>query len=330
VRRLTRNARRFAAVVIPILTLAGTACAQDWPVRPVTMVVPFAAGGPIDTLGRPLAQYLGGVLGQQVVIENVSGAGGMTGSLRVAQAPPDGYQFVLGSVGTHAHNQSLYKKPLYDAKSDFAPVALIAEVPLVLIARKDLPPDDLKSFIAYAKTNHAKMQYGSAGVGTSTHIGAVMFNQAIGVDVTHVPYRGGGPAMLDLIAGRLDYICNIASTAVPAIEGKTVKALALLATTRSPALPDLATADEQGLAGFEAYSWNAIFLPRGTPPAIVAKLNAALVAVMDMPAFRDRMKEIGLIVVAPERRTPAALQTFVASEIDKWAGPIRASGAAAD
>ncbi len=321
---------RFAAVVIPILALAGPASAQDWPVRPVTMVVPFAAGGPIDTLGRPLAQYLSGVLGQQVVIENVSGAGGMTGSLRVAQAPADGYQFVLGSVGTHAHNQSLYKKPLYDAKSDFAPVALIAEVPLVLIARKDLPPDDLRSFIAYAKANHAKMQYGSAGVGTSTHIGAVMFNLAIGVDVTHVPYRGGGPAMLDLIAGRLDYICNIASTAVPAIEGKTVKALALLATTRSPALPDLATADEQGLAGFEAYSWNAIFLPRGTPPAIVAKLNAALVAVMDMPAFRDRMKEIGLIVVAPERRTPAYLQSFVASEIDKWAGPIRASGAAAD
>jgi tripartite-type tricarboxylate transporter receptor subunit TctC len=321
---------RFAAVVIPILALVGPATAQDWPVRPVTMVVPFAAGGPIDTLGRPLAQYLSGVLGQQVVIENVSGAGGMTGSLRVAQAPADGYQFVLGSVGTHAHNQSLYKKPLYDAKSDFAPVALIAEVPLVLIARKDLPPDDLKGFIAYAKANHAKMQYGSAGVGTSTHIGAVMFNLAIGVDVTHVPYRGGGPAMLDLIAGRLDYICNIASTAVPAIEGKTVKALALLATARSPALPDLATADEQGLAGFEAYSWNAIFLPRGTPPAIVAKLNAALVAVMDMPAFRDRMKEIGLIVVAPERRTPAYLQTFVASEIDKWMGPIRASGATAD
>jgi tripartite-type tricarboxylate transporter receptor subunit TctC len=330
VRKLSNQSVRLAAMVIGILALAGTVRAQDWPVRPVTMVVPFAAGGPIDTLGRLLAQHLSGVLGQQVVIENVSGAGGMTGSLRVAQAAPDGHQFVLGSVGTHAHNQSLYKKPLYDAKTDFAPVALIAEVPLVLITRNDLPPDDLKSFIAYAKTNQAKMHYGSAGPGTSTHIGCVMFNLAIGVDVTHVPYRGGGPAMLDLTAGRIDYICNIASTAVPAIEGKTVKALALLATARSPALPDLATADEQGLPGFEAYSWNAVFRPRSTPPAIIAKLNAALVAVMDVPAFRDRLKELGLIVVAPERRTPDYLQKFVASEIDKWAGPIRASGATAD
>jgi tripartite-type tricarboxylate transporter receptor subunit TctC len=330
VRKLGKQARRLAAAMIGVLALAGTACAQDWPVRPVTMVVPFAAGGPIDTLGRLLAQHLSGVLGQQVVIENVSGAGGMTGSLRVAQATPDGHQFVLGSVGTHAHNQSLYKKPLYDAKTDFTPVALIAEVPLVLITRNDLPPGDLKSFIAHAKANQAKMHYGSAGPGTSTHIGCVMFNLAIGVDVTHVPYRGGGPAMLDLTAGRIDYICNITSTAVPAIEGKTVKAIALLATTRSPALPHLATADEQGLPGFEAYSWNAVFLPRNTPPAIVAKLNSALVAVMDMPAFRDRLKDIGLIVVAPERRTPDYLQKFVASEIDKWAGPIRASGATAD
>ena len=326
----SKQTKRLAAVVMGVVALAGTARAQDWPTRPVTMVVPFAAGGPIDTLGRLMAQHLSGVLGQQVVIENVSGAGGMTGSLRVAQGTPDGHQFVLGSVGTHAHNQSLYKKPLYDAKSDFAPVALIAEVPLVLITRNDLPPDDLKSFIAYAKANQAKMHYGSAGVGTSTHIGGVMFNLAIGVDVTHVPYRGGGPAMLDLTAGRIDYICNIASTAVPAIEGKTVKALALLATARSPALPGLATADEQGLTGFEAYSWNAVFLPRATPPAIVAKLNAALVAVMDMPAFRDRLKDLGLIVVAPERRTPDYLQKFVASEIDKWAGPIRASGASTD
>ena len=329
-RKLSRQTIRCAAVALAVVAVAGTVRAQDWPVRPVTMVVPFAAGGPIDTLGRLLAQHLSGVLGQQVVIENVSGAGGMTGSLRVAQAAPDGHQFVLGSVGTHAHNQSLYKKPLYDAKTDFAPVALIAEVPLVLITRNDLPPDDLKSFIAYAKANQAKMHYGSAGPGTSTHVGCVMFNLAVGVDVTHVPYRGGGPAMLDLTAGRIDYICNIASTAVSAIEGKTVKALALLATARSPALPDLATADEQGLPGFEAYSWNAAFLPRGTPQTIVAKLNAALVAVMDVPAFRDRLKDLGLIVVAPERRTPDYLQKFVASEIDKWAGPIRASGASAD
>ena len=310
--------------------VAEPAAAQDWPTRTVTMVVPFAAGGPIDTLARLLQQHLAEVLRQQVVVENVSGAGGMTGSARVAQAAPDGYQFVLGSVGTHAHNQSLYKKPLYNSQADFAPVALIAEVPLVLITRKDLSPNNLQEFIAYAKANQATMQYGSAGVGTSTHIGCVMLNLTLGVDVTHVPYRGGGPAMLDLTAGRIDYICNIASTAVPAIEGKTVKAIAVLTTSRSPALPDVPSSHEQGLPNFDAYSWNAVFLPRGTPAPVVKKLNDALVAVMEMPAFRERLKELGLIVVAPERRTPDYLQKFLASEIDKWAGPIRASGAAAD
>src|SRR4051794_15479833 len=320
--------RRSTLLLVALaLVMARPAAAQDWPTRPVTMVVPFAAGGPIDTLGRILAQYLGEVLQQQVVIENVSGAGGMTGSARVAQAAPDGYQFVLGSVGTHAHNQTLYKKPLFNTLTDFAPVALVGDVPLVLITRKDLPPTTLPEFIAYTRANQARMQYGSAGVGTPTHIGGVMLNLAMGVNVTHIPYRGGGPAMLDLTAGRIDYICNIASTAVPAIEGKTVKALAVLTTARSPALPDLPTADEQGLKGFDAYSWNAVFLPRGTPPAIVNKLNAALVKVMDMPAFNDRLKEIGLIVAAPNRRSPEYLQKFVASEIEKWAGPIKASGA---
>src|SRR6266545_642147 len=184
---MRNQAMLLGAAMIGTLA-ADMAAAQDWPTRPVTMVVPFAAGGPIDTLARVLQQHLSEVLRQQVVVENVSGAGGMTGSARVAHAPPDGYQFVLGSVGTHAHNQSLYKKPLYNTLTDFAPVALIAEVPLVLITRKDLPPDNLKDFIAYAKANQAKMQYGSAGVGTSTHIGCVMFSLAIGVAVTHVPY----------------------------------------------------------------------------------------------------------------------------------------------
>jgi tripartite-type tricarboxylate transporter receptor subunit TctC len=316
----------IAAAVVGTVC-ANVAVAQEWPNRPVTMVVPFAAGGPIDTLARLLQQHLSDVLRQQVVVENVSGAGGMTGSARVAQASPDGYMFVLGSVGTHAHNQSLYKRPLYNTLSDFTPVALIAEVPLVLITRKDLPPNTLPEFIAYTKANHSRMQYGSAGAGTSTHVGGVMLNMAIGVDVTHVPYRGGGPAMLDLTAGRIDYICNIASTAVQAIQGKTVKAIAVLTTSRSVALPDLPSAHEQGLPNFDAYSWNAVFLPRGTPAPIVAKLNEALRAAMDRPAFRERLEEVGLVVVAPERRSPEYLQSFVASEIDKWAGPIRASGA---
>jgi tripartite-type tricarboxylate transporter receptor subunit TctC len=291
------------------------------------MVVPFAAGGPVDVLGRILAQHLGEVAGKQVVVENVTGAGGMSGSLRVAQGEADGHLFVLGSIGTHALNQTLYKKPLYNAATDFAPVALVADVPLVLITSKDFPADDLPSFVAYAKANHSKMQYGSGGTGTSAHIGCVLLNQAMGVDVTHIPYRGGGPAMGDLLAGRIDYLCNIASTAVPVIENKSVKALATLSRERTPVLPDLATAHEQGLRNFDAYTWNAVFLPKASPAAIVGKLNAALVQVMNRPAFQDRLQKLGLMVVAPERRSPDYLRQFVESEIDKWAAPIKASGA---
>ena len=231
------------------------------------MVVPFAAGGPVDVIARIVQRRLGEVLGQQIVVENVGGAGGMTGSLRVAQAAPDGYTFVLGSSGTHAINQSLYKKPLYNAATDFAPVILVAEAPLVLITRKDLPANSLREFVEYAKANQGRMQFGSAGVGTTTHIGGVLFNQAIGVEVLHVPYRGGGPALAELVAGRIDYICNIASTAIPAIQAKTVNAIAMLAPQRSPTLADVPTAHEQGLKDFEAFTWNAMFLPPATPPA---------------------------------------------------------------
>jgi tripartite-type tricarboxylate transporter receptor subunit TctC len=314
------------------LTVAGTAqtAAQDWPTRPVTMMVPFAAGGPVDVLGRILAQHLSEIIGKQVIIDNVPGGGGMSGSLRVSQAAPDGHLFVLGSIGTHALNQTLAKKPLYNAATDFAPVALIADVGLVLIARKDLPAGNLAEFIAYTKTNQGKMQFGSGGSGTSSHIGCVLLNQTIGVDTQHIPYRGGGPAMADLVAGRVDYVCNIASTVGQAIEAKQVKAIAALTRERSPILPDLPTAHEQGLRDFDAYTWNAVFMPKSTPAALVKKLNDALVAVMDNPAFRERLHTLGLIVVAPERRTPDYLQKFVADEIEKWAIPIKASGVKED
>src|SRR5215470_15465129 len=192
----------WAALAVA-LTFNSAARAEDWPDRPLTMVIPFAAGGPTDVLGRVLAQRMGEVLGQQVVVENVGGAGGMTGSKRVADAPPDGYTFVLGTVGTHAQGQSLYKRPLYNSVTDFTPVALVAEVPIVLITRKDLPVNDLKEFIAYAKANQSTMQFGSAGAGSATHLGCVLLNYLIGVDITHVPYRGTGPAMQDLQGGRI-------------------------------------------------------------------------------------------------------------------------------
>jgi tripartite-type tricarboxylate transporter receptor subunit TctC len=303
--------------------------AQAWPTRPLTMVVPYGPGSPADVLGRLLAQRMGEILGQQVIVENVGGAGGTTGVNRVAKAEPDGYQFVLGGTGTHAQSQTLYRKPLYDAVTDFAPVGLVAESPLVLITRKDLPADDLAGFIAYAKA-HPEMTYGSAGVGSATHLGCALLDLAIGTSHTHVPYRGMGPVMQDLTAGRIDFGCDFVLGALPQVEAGTVKAIAILTRERSPALPQLATAQQQGLAGFEAYVWNALFLPRQTPDAIVARLNAAVTATLDTPAVRDRLQGLGAVVPPPQHRTPAYLGAFVASEITKWAAPIRASGITVD
>ena len=194
----------IGGALLVLFGLTGQATAQNYPNRPVTMVIPFAAGGPTDVLGRVVAAKMGDALGQQVVVENVTGAGGTTGSKRVADAAPDGYNFVVGTVGTHAQSQTLYKKPLYNASTDFTPVGLIAQVPIMLITRKDLPVKDLKEFVAYAKANQSKMQFGSAGAGSATHLGCVLMNYLIGVNITHVPYRGTGPAMQDLAAGRID------------------------------------------------------------------------------------------------------------------------------
>src|SRR5574337_661196 len=202
---------KLAALLAVGLALTGTARADDFPSRTLTMVIPFAAGGPTDVLGRILAQRMGEVLGRSVIVENVGGAGGMTGSKRVAEAKPDGYTMVLGTVGTHAQSQTLYKKPLYNAAADFTPVALIADVPIALLVRKDLPVKDFKEFIAYAKANQAKMQFGSAGAGSATHLGCVVLNTAMGTNITHVPYKGTGPAMQDLIGGRIDFLCEIIS-----------------------------------------------------------------------------------------------------------------------
>jgi tripartite-type tricarboxylate transporter receptor subunit TctC len=311
--------------VLVLIGLAGAASAQDFPSRPLTMIIPFAAGGPTDVLGRIIAARMGELLGQNVIIENIGGAGGMTGSARVAQSTADGYTMVLGTVGTHAQGQTLYKRPLYNAATDFTPVALIAEVPIVLIVRKDLPVSNLQEFVAYAKKNQDKMQFGSAGAGSATHLGCVVLNTAMGTKITHIPYRGTGPAMTDLQGGRIDFLCEVASTAKPQIDGGSVKAIAMLTKQRSPALPNVATAIEQGL-DVEAYTWNAIFLPKGAPDAIVAKLHDAVLGAMHTPAVKDRLQSIGAMIVPDDRATPQYLGTFVKSEIEKWAAPIKASG----
>lgn len=308
-----------------LLALAGSASAEDYPTRPLTMVIPFAAGGPTDVLGRIMAQRMGEVLGQTVVVENVGGAGGMTGGKRVAEARPDGYTMLLGTVGTQAQGQTLYKKPLYNAVTDFTPVALIADVPIALLVRKDLPVNNLKEFVAYAKANQAKMQFGSAGAGSATHLGCVVLNSAMGTNITHVPYKGTGPAMQDLVAGRIDFLCEIVSTAKPQIDGGNVKALAIMTKDRSPVLPNLPTALEQGL-DVQAYTWNAVFLPKGAPADVVKKLHDAIVAAMDTPAVKDRLQGLGAMIVTPDRRSPEYLASFVKSEIEKWAAPIKASG----
>ena len=319
----------FGMVLAALAGVAAPAAAQDFPNRPVTMIIPFAAGGPTDVLGRIVGARMSDVLGQQVVIENVGGAGGMTGAARVAQSAPDGYTIGLGTVGTHAQGQSLYKKPLYNAATDFTPVALIAEVPIVLIARKDFPAANLKEFVDYSKKNQDKMTFGSAGTGSATHLGCVVLNTAMGTGITHVPYRGTGPAMQDLQGGRIDYLCEIVTTAKPQIDGGTVKALAILTKQRSPALPDLASATEQGL-DVEAYTWNAIFLPKDAPDAIVAKLHDAALAAMHTPTVKDRLQNLGAMIVPDDRATPQYLGGFVKSEIEKWAAPIKASGASVE
>jgi len=323
---------RLIALIAALFAAAAPAAApaQDWPNRPVTLVVPFAPAGAFDVMARVFTPYLTQILGQQVIVENVGAAAGIVGTNRVAKATPDGYTFLLGTVGTHAYNPSLYKKLSYNAVTDFAPVALVAEQPMVLITRKDFPADTLPEFIAYVKANAAKLQYGSAGVGSTTHLGCALLNSAAGLDVTHVPYRGGGPVMADLIAGQVHYMCSNSAGALPQIEGGTVKGIALLARARSSLMPTLATAEEQGLKDFEAITWTAFFLPKGTPPEIVDKLHAATVQMMDTPALAERMRELGVTLVPSERRSPQYLADFVAREIEKWGAPIKAAGIHAD
>ena len=320
-----------AAALAVCLGWTGTAMAQNYPNRPITMIIPFSAGGPTDVLGRAVGQKLGQILGQTVVIENVGGGGGMLGGARVAKAAPDGYTLGLGTVGTHAQNQTLYKKPHYNSVNDFTPVALIAEVPIVLIARKDFPAKDLKEFAAYAKQNQDKMQFGSAGAGSATHLGCVVVNLALGTDnITHVPYPGTGPAMTDLIGGRVDFLCEIITTAKPQVDGGAVKAIATMSKTRSHALPNVPTAAEQGFSDMEAYTWNAFFLPKGAPADVVKKLNEATVEAMKDSNVRAKLEGLGAAFVSPDRTTPEYLGKFVQSEIEKWAKPIRASGVSAD
>jgi len=323
--------RRLALLVAAGAAVWSVAAgAQSYPARPITLVVPYAAGGVFDTIARIVGARMGELLGQSVIVENVTGAGGIIGVQRVIGAKPDGYTVLLGTVGTHAYNQSIYRKRRYDAVNDFTPVTLFSDQPMVLEGRKDLPANNLAEFIVLLKQSGTKMQYGSAGVGSTTHLACALLNARIGVEVTHVPYRGGGPAANDLIGGQIDYMCGNLGTTVARAAAKQSKALALLSRERTPLMPELATAQEQGIADYDVVTWTAFFLPKGAPKEVVIRLNEATHAAMDTPLIKTRFNDIGIVGVAPERRGPEYLARYVVDEIARWEDPIRAAGLQVD
>jgi tripartite-type tricarboxylate transporter receptor subunit TctC len=321
---------QFGDALILLVGLGALAQAQDYPTRPITLIVPFAAGGGLDVSVRIQAQRMSELLGQTIVTENIGAAGGTVGSLRVAKAAPDGYTFLIGNSGTHAYSQTLYKKQPYNAATDFDAVGMMTESPRALIARKNLPANNLQEFIKYLKTNEKTAQFGSAGVGAGTHIPCVLLNSAIGVDITHIPYRGEAPVVQDLIGGRIDYMCATIQSGAALINQGQVKGIAVLSETRVPIAPEIPTSGEQGLPGVESSVWNAFFVPKGTPAPIVRRLNKAMSDTLDDANIHKRLEELGLVIVPHERRTPEYLAKFLPTDIARWGKVIQAAGISAD
>ncbi|HEV7600984.1 MAG TPA: tripartite tricarboxylate transporter substrate binding protein BugD [Bradyrhizobium sp.] len=314
--------RVFATGGLAILAGAGAvvapAPAQDYPTRAITMIVPFAAGGPTDVISRIVTGHMAQTLGQSIIIENVVGAGGTTATTRAARATNDGYTLITGHMGTHAASVPLYPKLAYHPEKDFEPVSLLAGTPILILARKDFAPKDLKEFIAYVKANTEKLNAAHAGVGSVSHVSCELLNSVLGIKPTGVPFNGTGPAMNALVGGQVDYMCDQIVNAVPQINGGTIKAYAIATAERNPSLPDLPTTAEAGLPAFQAQAWNAIFAPKGTSPAIIAKLNAAASKALDDENVRKRLLDLGSVIPKPAERTPEALAALVKSEIAKW------------
>jgi tripartite-type tricarboxylate transporter receptor subunit TctC len=314
------------AALTALSTFTAPASAQDWPTRPVTVIVPWAAGGPVDTVTRIVTARMSELLGQQLIIENVGGAGGSTGAARAAKAAPDGYTVLVSGSAVLAQNPALYKRQLYNPITDFEHVALDNDSARVLIVRKDFPAKTFTEFVAYVKAHADKIQYGSPGVGSGGHVCAILFDQATGAKPTHVPYRGAGPAMQDLLAGRLDYMFEQISTAIPQIRSGTVRVLATMGSEPGPGLEDVPTSDSQGMKGIDCGAWGAFSFPKGTSKAIVHKLAAAVSGALDTPAVQARYKTLGVTNIAPNRRSPEYFNQFLKSEIERWGSAIRASG----
>jgi tripartite-type tricarboxylate transporter receptor subunit TctC len=299
--------------------------AEGWPAHFVTLVIPFGAGSGSDIVGRIIAAQTAQALGQNVIVEDLGGAGGTIAVSRVAKAPPDGYQIVLGAVDTFAQSQFLFKEPPFNSVTDFVPVGLAVEQPLLLVVRNDLPVTNLKEFAAYLKANQTKMRFGSAGIGAAPYLACSMLTRSIGATATHVPYRSAAPALEDMIRGDIDYYCPLSISASGLIESKSIKVLAVLTHDRSPLYPDVPTAREQGFDVVDGYYWMGLFAPKDTPAPIVATLNAALGRALDEPAVQSRLREASATVVAPERRSSAYLKDYLGAEITKWAGIMKAS-----
>jgi tripartite-type tricarboxylate transporter receptor subunit TctC len=302
------------------------AMAQAYPTKPITVVVPFSAGGPTDALARILCQRMSEALGQQMIVENVGGAGGTIGVVKVARAAPDGYTLSFTHMGTLAVNIALYKSLPYDSQKDFEPVGLGGTNPMVLVTKKDLPAKTFAEFLAYVKANEKKVQYGMAGIGAASHLGGLMLNSMMKVDVLEIPYKGTGPALNDLVSGQFDYMVDQAVNVLPQIQSGNIKALGVSTLKRLPQLPNVPTIDEAGLKGYEVTIWNGFFAPKGTPKEIVAKLNQALVTAVNDEKVRVRLTELAVELPTAQEVTPEALRDQLKASIDKWVPAVRAAG----
>ena len=309
--------RAIIAAAWALVAWSGAALAQDYPKRPITMIVPFAAGGTSDVIARTVAEQMGATLGQPIVIENVAGAGGSTALARTARAEPDGYTIAIGNAGTNAAAYTIY--PMLPFKPDaFAPVAMVAKTFGIVALRKDFPAKNLQEFIAYAKSNPGKINLGHAGVGSSNFLICKSFVQAAGIEVTLVGYRGAAPALTDAIGGQIDGVCDAAASVSQAIDDKLVRGLVVGSTVRLATLPDLPTSAQAGLPEFEAQGWNGLFAPKGTPPAIVAKLNAAARAAVESDAVKKRFADLSTVAPDANEHTPEVLQQLVTRDVDKY------------
>ncbi len=317
------------SAVAALVLLACAARAQDFPNHTITVVVPFAAGGPTDTVTRLVAQSMTKTLGQTVIVENVSGAGGTIGVEKVAHAKPDGYTLLLMHIGIST-SVSLYRNLRYDPQKDLDPIGEVTDVPMTFIARRDFPPKDMNELISYVKTHKDKVTLANAGVGAASHLCGMLFMTAIQAELTTVPYKGTGPAMTDIIAGNVDFMCDQTTNTTAQIKGGKVKAYAVTTKTRVPSLRELPTADEAGLKGFEVAVWHGLWATHGTPPEAIARLNAALRAALKDPVVVARFGELGSEPVSQDRATPEALRAKLKGEIEKWSPIIKKAGIYAD